>query len=209
MLYSALLQFSIASIVDAISGALWGWPTIILLFGTHIFLTVVLKFPQRKIFKGIRLSFTKDSGASGDVSQFGALATSLAATIGTGNIVGVATAITLGGPGAVLWCWMAGFFGIATKYGEGLLAIKYRVKTPDGTMIGGPMYALERGLKMKWLAVLFCVFTAIAAFGIGNSVQSNAIASLLAQPGLLGESYTGVSTQLTGLIVSALVALVI
>ena len=209
MLYSALLQFSIASIVDAISGALWGWPTIILLFGTHIFLTVVLKFPQRKIFKGIRLSFTKDSGASGDVSQFGALATSLAATIGTGNIVGVATAITLGGPGAVLWCWMAGFFGIATKYGEGLLAIKYRVKTPDGTMIGGPMYALERGLKMKWLAVLFCVFTAIAAFGIGNSVQSNAIASLLAQPGLLGESYTGVSTQLTGLVVSALVALVI
>ena len=209
MLCSSSLHVPIADLVDALSGALWGWPTIILLFGTHLYLTAVLKFPQRKIFKAIKLSFTKDDRASGDVSQFGALATSLAATIGTGNIIGVATAITLGGPGAVLWCWMAGFFGIATKYSEGLLAIKYRVKTPDGTMIGGPMYALERGLKMKWLAVLFCVFTGIAAFGIGNSVQSNAIASLLAQPGLLGESYTGISTQITGLVVSVLVALVI
>ncbi|MBR4088037.1 MAG: sodium:alanine symporter family protein [Bacteroidales bacterium] len=209
MLCSSLLHVPIADLVDALSGALWGWPTIILLFGTHLYLTAVLKFPQRKIFKAIKLSFTKDDRASGDVSQFGALATSLAATIGTGNIIGVATAITLGGPGAVLWCWMAGFFGIATKYSEGLLAIKYRVKTPDGTMIGGPMYALERGLKMKWLAVLFCVFTGIAAFGIGNSVQSNAIASLLAQPGLLGEGYTGISTQITGLVVSVLVALVI
>ncbi|MBR1950799.1 MAG: sodium:alanine symporter family protein [Bacteroidales bacterium] len=209
MLCSSLLHVPIADLVDALSGALWGWPTIILLFGTHLYLTAVLKFPQRKLFKAIKLSFTKDEGASGDVSQFGALATSLAATIGTGNIIGVATAITLGGPGAVLWCWMAGFFGIATKYSEGFLAIKYRVKTPDGTMIGGPMYALERGLKMKWLAVLFCVFTGIAAFGIGNSVQSNAIASLLAQPGLLGEGYTGISTQITGLVVSVLVALVI
>lgn len=209
MLCTSLLHFSFAGFIDTLSGALWGWPTIILLFGTHLFLTVVLKFPQRKIFKAIKLSFTKDERASGDVSQFGALATSLAATIGTGNIIGVATAVTLGGPGAVLWCWMAGFFGIATKYGEGLLAIKYRVKTPDGTMIGGPMYALERGLKMKWLAVLFCIFTGIAAFGIGNSVQSNAIASLLAQPGLLGEGYTGISTQITGLVVSILVALVI
>ena len=208
MLYSALLQFSFAGFIDALSGILWGWPTIILLFGTHLFLTVALKFPQRKIFTGIRLSFTGDKGA-GDVSPFGALATSLAATIGTGNIIGVATAVTLGGPGAVLWCWMAGFFGIATKYGEGLLAIKYRVKTPDGTMIGGPMYALERGLKMKWLAVLFCIFTAIAAFGIGNAVQSNAIASLLAQPGLLGDFYPGISTQWSGLFICILIALVI
>lgn len=209
MACSSLLFFNINTLVDTVSGVLWGWPTIILLFGTHLFLTIVLKFPQRKIFKAIKLSFTRDEKASGDVSQFGALATSLAATIGTGNIIGVATAITLGGPGAVLWCWMAGFFGIATKYGEGLLAIKYRVKSKDGTMIGGPMYALERGLKMKWLAVAFCIFTALAAFGIGNSVQSNAIASLLAQPGLLGEYYNGISTQITGLVVAGLVALVI
>ncbi len=205
----SILSFNITSFVDTLSGALWGWPTIILLFGTHLFLTVVLKFPQRKIFTAIKMSFKKDKDASGDVSQFGALATSLAATIGTGNIIGVATAISLGGPGAVLWCWMAGFLGIATKYSEGLLAIKYRVKSHDGTMIGGPMYALERGLKMKWLAVVFCIFTALAAFGIGNTVQSNAIASLLAQPGLMGEGYTGISTQITGGITALLVALVI
>lgn len=203
------LHFSLSGFVEQISAALWGWPTIVLLFGTHLFLTIVLKFPQRKIFTAIKMSFTKDPDASGDVSQFGALATSLAATIGTGNIIGVATAVSLGGPGAVLWCWMAGFLGIATKYSEGLLAIKYRVKSHDGTMIGGPMYALERGLKMKWLAVVFCIFTALAAFGIGNTVQSNAIASLLAQPGLMGEGYTGLSTQITGGITAILVALVI
>lgn len=158
---------------------MWGWPMIILLLGTHIFLTVRLKCPQRKIFEGIRLSVSKDKNATGDVSQFGALATSLAATIGTGNIIGVATAISLGGPGAVLWCWLTGVFGIATKYSEGLLAIKYRVKSANGKMLGGPMYALERGLHMKWLAVIFCIFTSLAAFGIGNTVQANAISENL------------------------------
>ncbi len=163
------------SITEVISGFVWGWPMIILLLGTHIFLTIRLKFPQRKIFSAIRLSLSKDKSAEGDVSQFAALATSLAATIGTGNIIGVATAVSLGGPGAVLWCWLTGVFGIATKYSEGLLAVKYRETTSDGKMIGGPMYALEKGLKMKWLGILFCVFTAIAAFGIGNTVQANAI----------------------------------
>jgi len=152
---------------------------IVLLLGTHIYLTVRLKFPQRKIFKAIGLSFKKDKDSEGDVSQFGALVTSLAATIGTGNIIGVATAVSLGGPGAVLWCWLTGVFGIATKYGEGLLAIKYRQKTSNGQMLGGPMYALEKGLGQKWLAVLFCVFTAIATFGIGNTVQANAISENL------------------------------
>jgi len=166
---------SASSIIKAISDAMWGWPMIILLLGTHVFLTFRLKFPQRKILKAIKLSVTKDEGSGGDVSQFGALATALAATIGTGNIIGVATAIALGGPGAVFWCWITGVFGMATKYSEGLLAIKFRVKTADGTMMGGPMYAIERGLKMKWLAVLFCIFTAIAAFGIGNTVQANSI----------------------------------
>ena len=109
-----------AAFIDKVSSALWGWPMIILLLGTHIYLTIILKFPQRKIFTAIRLSVTKDKAASGDVSQFGALATSLAATIGTGNIIGVATAVALGGPGAVLWMWITGIFGIATKYSEGL-----------------------------------------------------------------------------------------
>ena len=133
----------------AFSSFLWGWPMIILLLGTHIFLTIRLRFPQRKIFKAIKLSVKRDKDATGDVSQFGALATALAATIGTGNIIGVATAIALGGPGAVLWCWLTGVFGISTKYAEGLLAVKYRVKTRRGRMLGGPMYALEKGLGWK------------------------------------------------------------
>jgi len=185
-----------------LSGWLWGWPMIILLLGTHVYLTIRLRCPQRKLWTAIRLSVTKDKETSGDVSQFGALATALAATIGTGNIVGVATAVALGGPGAVLWCWLTGVFGIATKYSEGLLAIKYRVKTPDGRMLGGPMYALERGLGWKWLAVLFAVFTALASFGIGNTVQANAIATIA------NESY-GISPYLTGGVICALAAAVL
>ena len=148
-------------IAESVSGFLWGWPMMILLFGTHIFLTIKLRFPQRKLFKAIGLSIKKDPDAAGDVSQFGALATSLAGTIGTGNIVAVATAITLGGPGAVFWCWLTGVIGISTSYAEGLVAIKYRKRAEDGRMLGGAMYALERGLGMKWLAVLFCVFAVL------------------------------------------------
>lgn len=185
-----------------LSGFLWGWPMIILLLGTHVYLTIILRFPQRKIFTAIRLSVKRDPGATGDVSQFGSLATALAATIGTGNIIGVATAIALGGPGAVLWCWLTGVFGIATKYAEGLLAIKYRVKTESGKMLGGPMYALERGLGWKWLAILFALFTALAAFGIGNTVQANAIATVA------HESY-GISPYLTGIFVCLLTGSVV
>ena len=175
---------------------------IILLLGTHVFLTIRLRFPQRHILKAIRLSIIPDKGSKGDVSQFGALATALAATIGTGNIVGVATAVALGGPGAVLWCWLTGLLGISTKYAEGLLAVKYRIKTHDGRMLGGPMYALERGLGWKTMAVLFALFTAIAAFGIGNTVQANAIATLT------NETY-GVPTWATGLFVTFLTGAVV
>ncbi|MBR6621739.1 MAG: sodium:alanine symporter family protein [Bacteroides sp.] len=189
-------------ITESVSAFLWGWPMIILLLGTHLFLTIRLRFPQRKIFTAIRLSVQKDEYSTGDVSQFGALATSLAATIGTGNIIGVATAVALGGPGAVLWCWITGVLGIATKYAEGLLAIKYRVKTENGEMLGGPMYALEKGLKMKWLGILFCIFTALAAFGIGNTVQANSISLLI------NESL-GISTHITGIVLAISTALVI
>ncbi len=185
-----------------VSGFIWGWPLIILLLGTHIYLTIRLRFPQRHIFKAIRLSVAKDSAASGDVSQFGSLTTALAATIGTGNIIGVATAIALGGPGAVFWCWLTGVFGISTKYAEGLLAIKYRVQGADGKMLGGPMYALERGLGWKWMAILFALFTSIAAFGIGSTVQANAIATTL------DEAY-GVSPYISGTVVCLLAAAVI
>ena len=185
-----------------ISTFLWGWPMMIMLLGTHLFLTIRLKFPQRKIFTAIKLSVTRDPGATGDVSQFGSLATALAATIGTGNIIGVATAVSLGGPGAVLWCWLTGVFGIATKYSEGLLAIKYRVKANDGRMLGGPMYALERGLGWKWLAILFAAFTALASFGIGSTVQANAMSVMTF------ESY-GVPQWLTGLVVCGLLSAVV
>ena len=178
-------------ILTEVNGMLWGWPMIILLLGTHLFLTIRLKCPQRHIIKAIKLSAQKDPNATGDVSQFGALATALAATIGTGNIVGVATAIALGGPGAVLWCWLTGVFGISTKYAEGLLAIKYRVKTENGRMLGGPMYALEKGLGWKWMAVLFAFFTALAAFGIGCTVQANAIATVTYESYHISQYVTG------------------
>lgn len=195
-------------ITEDVSGIIWGWPMIILLLGTHLFLTIRLKFPQRKIWTAIKLSVRKDKDAMGDVSQFGALATSLAATIGTGNIIGVATAVSLGGPGAVLWCWLTGVLGIATKYSEGLLAIKYREKTADGRMLGGPMYALEKGLKMRWLGVLFCVFAAVASFGIGNTVQANAISENIS---LVMEDWIEPDTtkMITGFMLAAVVGFVV
>lgn len=193
---------TISTFFSTVSGFLWGWPMIIMLLGTHLFLTLRLRFPQRKIFTAIRLSVKKDKGADGDVSQFGALATALAATIGTGNIIGVATAIALGGPGAVLWCWLTGVFGIATKYSEGLLAVKYRVKTSDGRMLGGPMYALERGLHSKWLGILFALFAALASFGIGSTVQANAISTMV------NDQY-GVPLWVSGIIVCGFAAAVI
>lgn len=197
-----ITQLSISTFLGDLAGAIWGLPMIIILLGTHLFLTIRLGFPQRKIFKAIKLSFTKDSSSKGDVSQFAALATSLAATLGTGNIIGVATAISLGGPGAVFWCWLTGVFGIATKYAEGFLAVKYRIKTEDGTMLGGPMFALERGLKAKWLAVLFCIFTVFASFGIGNMVQANSLSMLV-------ERTFNINPHVSGLVLSILVALVI
>ena len=189
-------------ILSSLSSLLWGWPMMVLLLGTHIFLTVRLRFPQRNLLTAIRYSVKRDKGAEGDVSQFGALATALAATIGTGNIIGVATAVALGGPGAVFWCWITGFFGISTKYAEGLLAVKYRVRQADGKVHGGPMYALERGLGWKKMGLLFAVFTAIAAFGIGNTVQANAISTVA------DEAY-GISPFITGAVVCALAAAVV
>lgn len=198
----ALFTLFMEQFFSSLSSFLWGWPMIILLVGTHLFLTLKLRFPQRHLFKAIRLSIAKDSDTQGDVSQFGALATSLAATIGTGNIIGMASAVSLGGPGAVFWCWITGVLGMSTKYAEGLLAVKYRVKRENGELAGGPMYALEHGLGMKWLAVLFCLFTALAAFGIGNTVQANSITVMLS-------STYGIPSMYIGIIMALLVMLVI
>ena len=190
----------IEELIQTVSNFVWGPPLLILLLGTHIFLTFRLKFIQRYIPKAIKLSFKRTKEGFGDISHFGALTTSLAATIGTGNIVGVATAIGAGGPGAVLWMWLTGVFGISTKYAEALLAVKYRVTNKDGLMCGGPMYVLERGMKQKWLGILFAAFTAISAFGIGNMVQSNSISSMVSETFHIDAWITGiVLTVLTGI----------
>ncbi len=166
-------------LTEQAASLVWGPWLIALLFGTHLFLTIRTGFMQRYLGHAIKLSVTKDAGSPGDISQFGALVTALAATIGTGNIYGVAGAVIMGGPGAVLWMWLTGVFGIATKYAEALLSVKYRVTNDRGQMSGGPMYVLQNGLKARWAGVLFAIFTAIAAFGIGNMVQSNAIADMI------------------------------
>ena len=165
-------------IADA-AGLVWGPWLVYLLAGTHLFLTWRTGFIQRHLGRAIRLSVAKDPDAPGDVSQFGALTTALAATIGTGNIYGVAGAVLLGGPGAVFWMWLTGVFGIATKYSEALLSVKYRVTNSRGEMSGGPMYVLENALKARWAGVLFAIFTALAAFGIGNMAQSSAISDMI------------------------------
>lgn len=185
-----------------IDGMLWGPPMLVLLMGTHLYLTFRLRFIQRYIPLGIKLSVAREPGGTGDVSQFGALTTALAATVGTGNIVGVATAVAIGGPGAVLWMWLTGVFGIATKYAEALLSVKYRVTTSDGTMLGGPMYALERGLGRKWLGIVFAVATSIAAFGIGNMTQANSVAHL-------AQTHYGIPTGWTAFGLALITALVI
>lgn len=166
-------------ILQSISDIVWGPPLLVLLFGTHIFLTYRLKFIQRFIGKAIKISLGRSKEGEGDVSQFGALTTALAATIGTGNLVGVATAVASGGPGAVLWMWLTGVFGIATKYSEALLSVKYRITTKEGLMAGGPMYVLEHGMNKRWLGLVFAGFTAVTAFGIGNMVQANSISTLV------------------------------
>ncbi|HYD49410.1 MAG TPA: sodium:alanine symporter family protein [Terriglobales bacterium] len=189
-------------VLESISSMVWGPWMLALLFGTHLFLTVRLGFVQRHLGKAIRLSFQRDAEGHGDVSQFGAVTTALAATIGTGNIIGVATAVAAGGPGAVLWMWLTGVFGIATKYAEALLSVKYRVRTAEGTMAGGPMYVLERGMNLRPLAMLFAALTAVAAFGIGNMVQANSISSLLHESFAISPWWSGAGmTILTAVVI--------
>lgn len=192
----------IQTLISNISEILWGPPMLIILMGTHIFFTFRTGFIQKYLGKAIRLSVSKEAEAGGDISQFASLATALASTLGTGNIIGIGTAIALGGPGAVFWCWLTGVFGIATKYAEALIAVKYRVQTKDGRMLGGAMYALERGLGMKGLAILFAVFTMLASFGIGSMVQVNAIATVWTEN-------LGMPSWIVGVVCSILTAFVI
>jgi AGCS family alanine or glycine:cation symporter len=199
-------------ILSKISDFVWGYPLIILLMGTHIYLTFRLKFIQRFIPLAIKISFKRKKEGKGDISQFGALSTALAATVGTGNIVGVATAVAAGGPGAVLWMWLTGVFGIATKYSEALLSVKYRTKNSKGETVGGPMFVLERGLNAKYLGYIFAFLTAFAAFGIGCMVQANAISSMIKETLIhykIEESKTEFVVVLVGFLLSALTAVVV
>lgn len=198
-----------AKFASELSGLVWGLPLIVLLFGTHVFLTFRTGFIQRHLGRAIKISLSRDKEGAGDVSQFGALMTALAATIGAGNIIGVAGAVATGGPGAVFWMWLTGVFGIATKYSEAVLAVKYRIQMPDGSFAGGPMYALERGLGQKWLGVLFAIFTCIAAFGIGNMFQANAVVETLKEWIKPGAESEAVMRWVTGLVMAAITGAVI
>lgn len=201
----------IISWLDAVDAFVWGPIMIALLLGSHIFLTFRLKVIQRKIPHAIKLSVTKDKEAQGDISQFGALATALSATIGTGNIVGVATAILAGGPGAVFWMWLTGVFGIATKYAETFIAVKYRVRDHNDEMLGGAMFAWQRafekdGKRPIWASIgayAFAIFAGLAAFGIGSAVQSSALT------GVVMANVPGIPAWVIGAIVVFLVAIVI
>lgn len=197
-------QDSILTILGGISSLIWGLPLLILITMTGIFLTMRIGFLQIRLLPySLKLAFSKsqDSDSEGDISHFQALMTALAATIGTGNIVGVASAILIGGPGALFWMWISAFFGMATKYSEAVLAVKYRVQEEDGEMSGGPMYYLERGLKQKWLGILFALFGAIAAFGIGNLVQANSVAGVVRSVFHIPNWGTGLAlTLFTGLV---------
>jgi AGCS family alanine or glycine:cation symporter len=190
------------------SGILWGPWLLVLLVGTHLYLTFRLGVIQRYIWPAIRLTFKPERKAEGDVSPFGALTTALAATVGAGNIVGVAVAVTAGGPGAIFWMWLTGIFGIATKYAEALLSVQFRVKNERGEMSGGPMYVLERGLGMKWLGVLFALFTVVAAFGIGNMFQAKAVTASVIELFPAGTNETPIRIT-CGLVMAAATGLVL
>ena len=198
-----------AKFASELSGLVWRVPLIVLLFGTHVFLTIRTGFIQRFLPQAIKLSFSREKEGEGDVSQFGALMTALAATIGAGNIIGVAGAVASGGPGAVFWMWLTGVFGIATKYSEAVLAVKYRVQMPDGSYAGGPMYALERGMGQKWLGIVFAAFTCIAAFGIGNMFQANAVVETLKEWVKPGAEAENVLRWVAGLVMAAITGAVI
>ncbi len=188
--------------IKNINNFLWGIPLPVLLFGTHIYFTVHLKGVQKHIKKAIRLSFTQEDNAEGDLSAFASLSALLAATLGTGNIVGISTAVALGGPGAIFWCWLTGILGMSTTYAESYLGILYRRKTSDGTFLGGPMYALEYGLNKKWLAVLFCIFTLLASYGVGCSTQARAVTET-------AKTLWNLPEYLVGMVIAVLVGLVI
>ncbi|NOY06009.1 MAG: sodium:alanine symporter family protein [Chlorobi bacterium] len=199
------MQQDILTIVHEAQSYVWGVPLLVLLVGTGVYLTFRLRVQFHALWHSLYLALIKrkEAGDSpGDITHFQALMTALAATVGTGNIAGVATAIAVGGPGALFWMWVTGLVGMATKYSEALLGVKYRVVDENGAMSGGPMYYIARGLGWKWMGAVFAVFASIAAFGIGNMVQSNSVADAV-------NASFGVPAWFTGVILAVATALVI
>ena len=200
------MQEQILQTLNLLSGYIWGIPLIALLLGTGIYLTFILRGLQfTTLIPALYLALIKRNDpkeTEGDISHFQALMTALAATVGVGNIAGVATAIAVGGPGAIFWMWITGLVGMATKYSEAVLAVKYRKRDANGEMIGGPMHYISDGLGLKWLGVFFAISTAIAAFGIGNMVQSNSVAAVLTNA-------FGISSWVTGIVICIASGLVI
>lgn len=189
-------------ILTSINRFIWGIPMPILLFSVHIYFTIHLKGIQKHIGKAIRLSVKSDTSEEGDISGFAALTATLAATIGTGNIVGVSTAVALGGPGAIFWCWLTGILGMATSYAECFLGVLYRKKNPDTTYSGGPMYAMEYGMNKKWLAYIYCIFTLIASYCVGCSTQARAVTET-------ANTLWGLPENIVGIIIAIIVGLAI
>lgn len=197
---------ALTSFVSAVNGVVWGVPMLVMILGVGLFLMVGLRFmPIVKLPQGFKLLWKgRSSSSEGDITPFNALMTSLSATIGTGNIAGVATAIALGGPGALFWMWCTALVGMATKYSEAVCAVKYREKDAKGNYVGGPMYYIKNGLSSKWtwLGTLFAIFGSVAGFGIGNGVQANSVADAL-------DSSFGISHTVTGIVLMILVGLVL
>lgn len=187
--------------INTLTDFLWGIPMVVIFLGTHLYFTYKLGFIQKLLPKGIKLSFAKPPDDSDGISPYAALATALAATIGTGNIIGISAAIAIGGPGAVFWCWITGLFGIATCYAECFLSVKYRTKNSEGQYVGGPMYVLRDALNAKWLAVIFAIFAVFASFGIGSSVQSNSICSAITH-------HLNISPHLIGMVTAVIAGIV-
>lgn len=187
---------NLLTLLNNLRDFLWNFPIPILLLGTHLYFTFRLGFIQKHIPKGIRLSFSKQENNSSGISPYRALATALAATIGTGNIIGISTAIAIGGPGAVFWCWITGVFGIATCYCECFLSSKYKVKQKNGQFTGGPMYVLKNILHFKKLSIIFAIFAVLASFGIGSSVQANSIRNAITEQVNLSPHIIGIATAI-------------
>ncbi len=189
------------ALMQKLNDLFWGFPLLVLLLGTHIYFTIKLRFPQKNLFYALKLSLGGGDNSDCGLSPFSALATTLAATLGTGNIIGVSTAVALGGPGAIFWCWLTGVLGMATAYGECYLSVLFRTKNADGIYVGGPMYVLRNGLHNKFLGASYALCTLLAAFGVGCATQANSVTQAVQASFHLPPQLTGIGLSLlTGVV---------